>query len=114
MKSNDSGPLPSIIFYCLYLSIYSGYFLSILLINLFDQINKTDLFRSIEFRKKFNFKNIIKSVINFLFKHLKNWLNRINKKFLLLIDNINKIIRAFKTCKKNSSLFLNLDAIFDY
>jgi len=68
--------------------------------NFFDEINKTDLSKSIQFRKKFSLKNIIKIIIDFFWKLIKNWFIRIGQKFLLLIDAINKVIKALKICRK--------------
>jgi hypothetical protein len=69
-------------------------------INFFDEINQTDLSKSIQFRKKFSFKNIIKIIIDFFWKLIKNWFIRIGQKFLLIIDAINKVIKALKICRK--------------
>jgi hypothetical protein len=90
----------SIACYWFYLSICFGYFLSKIFFNFFDEINKTDLSKSIQFRKKFSFKNIIKIIIDFFWKLIKNWFIRIGHKFLLLIDAINKVIKALKICRK--------------
>ena len=90
----------SIVCYWFYLSICFGYFLSKSFVNFFDEINKTDLSKSIQFRKKFSFKNIIKIIIDFFWKLIKNWFIRIGHKFLLLIDAINKVIKALKICRK--------------
>lgn len=89
-----------IVCYWFYLSICFGYFLSKIFFNFFDEINKTDLSKSIQFRKKFSFKNIIKIIIDFFWKLIKNWFIRIGHKFLLLIDAINKVIKALQICRK--------------
>lgn len=54
----------------------------------------------IEFRKKFCFKNIIKTVSEFFWKLILNWLKRIGQKFMLLMDAINKVIKALKISRK--------------
>ncbi len=64
-------PLFLVVCYWFYLSICFGYFLSKIFFNFFDEINKTDLSKSIQFRKKFSFKNIIKIIIDF-FRKLNN------------------------------------------
>src|SRR5687768_3916046 len=111
-----------IVYYWLYLSICFGYFLSKIFFNFFDELNKTDLSKIIQFRKKFSFKNIIKIIINFFWKLIQNWFIRIGHKFLLLIDAINKVIKALHICRKkfksilkfkhNFRLFKNLLPIF--
>lgn len=53
----------SIVYYWFYLSVFFGYFLSKIFFNFFDEINKIDLSKSIQFRKKFSLKNIIKIII---------------------------------------------------
>ncbi len=94
-----------IVCYWFYLSICFGYFLSKIFHNFFDIIDKTSLSKSIKFRKKFNFKNIIKIIIGFFLKLIKNWFIRIRQKFLLLIDAINGLIIAVKIfLKKFKSL----------
>ena len=93
-------PLFLIICYWFYLNICLGYFLSKIFYDFFDEINKTDLSKSIQFREKFSFKNIIKIIIDFFWKLIKNWFIRIGHKFLLLIDAINKVIKALKICRK--------------
>lgn len=90
----------SIVFYWFYLSICFGYFSSKLFFNLFDEINKTDFSKTIQFRKKFSLENIKKINNNFFWKLIKNWVTRIVHKFLLLIYAINKVIKALKICRK--------------
>ena len=51
-----------------YLNICFGYSLSKIFYDFLDQINKTDIFKSIQFRKKFSFKNLMKIIINFFWK----------------------------------------------
>lgn len=89
-------PLFLVVCYWFYFSIYFGYFLS----NFFDEINKTDLSKSIQFRKKFSLKNIIKIIIDFFRKLTKNWFIRIRDKFFFLNAAINKVIKALKICRK--------------
>lgn len=89
-----------ILYYWFYLSISFGYFLSKIFYNFFDEINKTDLSKSIQFRKKFSLKNLKKIIIDFFWKLIKNWFIRIGQKFLLLIAAINKVIKALKICRK--------------
>ena len=94
-------PLGLIICYWFYLNICLGYFLSKIFYNFFDEINKMDLSKSIQFRKKFSLKNIIKIIIiDFFRKLIKNWFIRIRDKFLFLIAAINKVIKALKICRK--------------
>ena len=100
MKFQSKFLIILIVYYWFYLSICFGYFLSKSFVNFFDEINKTDLSKSIQFRKKFSFKNIIKIIIDFFWKLIKNWFIRIGHKFLLLIDAINKVIKALKICRK--------------
>jgi len=89
-----------VVCYWFYLSICFGYFLSKIFFNFFDEINKTDLSKSITFRKKFSSKNIIKIIIDFFRKLIKNWFIRICDKFLFLIAAINKVIKGLKICRK--------------
>ena len=108
----------SIVYYWFYLTVCFGYFLS----NFFDEINKTYLCKSIQFKKKFSFKKLLKIIIDFFWKLIKNWFIRIGQKFLLLIDAINKVIKALKICrnkfksilkfKHNFRLLKNLLPIF--
>jgi hypothetical protein len=93
-------PLVLVVCYWFYLSICFGYFLSKFFFNFFDEINKTDLSKSIQFRKKFSLKNIIKIIIHFFRKLIKNWFIRIGDKFLFLIAAINKVIKALKIFRK--------------
>ena len=95
-----------IVCYWLYLSICFGYFLSKIFFNFFDEINQTDLSKIIQFRKKFSLKNLIKIIIDFFWKLIKSWFRRIRDKFLLLIDSINKVIKALKICRKKFKLIL--------
>ena len=89
-------PLFLVVCYWFYLSICFGYFLCKIFFNFFDEINKTDLSKSITFRKKFSLKNII----DFFWKLIKNWFIRIRDKFLFLIATINKVIKGLKIYRK--------------
>ncbi len=96
----------SIAFYWFYLSIYFGYFLSKIFYNFFDEINKTDLSKSIQFRKKFNLENIKKFVISYILKFFENWIKRIGDKCLLVLAAIDEVIKALKISRnKFKSIF---------
>lgn len=86
--------------YWVYLSICFGYFLSKIFFNFFDEINKTDLSKSIQFRKKFSFKNIIKIIISYILKFFENWIKRIGDKCLLVLAAIDEVIKALKISRK--------------
>lgn len=86
----------SIVYYWFYLSICFGYFLSKIFFNFFDEINKTDLSKSIQFRKKFNLENIKKFVISYILKFFENWIKRIGHKCLLVLAAIDEVIKALK------------------
>ena len=89
-------PLLVIVCYWVYLNICFGFYLSKIVYNFFDNI---------EFQKKFSFKNITKIIIDFFCKLIKNWFIRIGRKFLLLNDAIDGLIRAVKIfLKKFKSL----------
>ena len=105
-------PLSLIICYWFYLNICLGYFLSKIFYNFFDEITKTDLSKIIQFRKKFSLKNIIKIIIDFFWKLIKNWFIRIGHKFRLLIDAINKVIKALKICRKKFKSILKFKRNF--
>ena len=89
-----------VICYWFYRSICFGYFLSKIFFNFFDEINETDLYKSIRLRKKLNLKNLIRIIRDFLWKFFKNWFRRIHDKFLFLSAAITKVIKALKICKK--------------
>jgi hypothetical protein len=94
-----------IVCYWFYFNICFGYSLSKIFYNFFDGFNKTSLSKSIKFRKKFNFKNIIKIIIDFFWKLIKNWFIRIGQKYLLLVNAINGLIIGVKIfLKKFKSL----------
>lgn len=105
-------PLGLIICYWFYLNICLGYFLSKIFYNFFDEITKTDLSKIIQFRKKFSLKTIIKIIIDFFWKLIKNWFIRIGHKFRLLIDAINKVIKALKICRKKFKSILKFKRNF--
>jgi hypothetical protein len=90
----------SIVCYWFYLNFCFGFFLSKIFYNFFDEINKASLSKIIEFRKKFNFDNIKKSVFRYILKFFKDWIKRIGQKRLLLFEAINKVIKALKICRK--------------
>ena len=93
-------PLFLIVCYWFYLNICFGFFLSKIFYNFFDTINKSSFYKTIKFRKKFSFKNIIKTVSEFFWKLIKNWFIRIGQKFLLLMDAIDQVIKALKIFRK--------------
>ena len=93
-------PLFLVVCYWFYLNICFGYFLSKIFYNFFDDINKTSSYKIIKFRKKFNLENIKKFVFRYILKFFENWIKRIGQKFLLLIDAINKVIKALKIFRK--------------
>jgi hypothetical protein len=96
----------SIACYWFYLSICFGYFLSKIFYNFFDEINKPDLSKSIQFRKKFNLENIKKFVISYILKFFENWTKRIGKKSLLVLAAIDEVIKALKISRnKFKSIF---------
>ncbi len=71
--------------YWFYSSISFGYFLSKIFYNFFDIIYSRNLSKRIKIRKKFHFKNVIKTIIDFCWKLIKNWFLRIFQKSLFLI-----------------------------
>jgi hypothetical protein len=94
-----------IVCYWFYLNICFSYFLSKNFSNFFGNINENSSSKSIEFRKKFNFKNIIKIIIDFFLKFIKNWFTRIGQKCILLVNAINGLITGVKIfLKKFKSL----------
>ena len=96
----------SIACYWFYLSICFGYFLSKIFYNFFDEINKPDLSKSIQFRKKFNLENIKKFVISYILKFFENWIKRIGEKYLLVLAAIDEVIKALKIFRnKFKSIF---------
>ena len=69
-------------------------------------MNKTNLSKSIEFKKKFNLENLKKFVISYILKFFKNWIKRIGEKFILVVAAINKVIKALKIFRnKFKSIF---------
>jgi len=100
LKNKFLTPLFLVVCYWFYFNICFGYSLSKIFYDFFDEINKTDLSKSIQFRKKFNLENIKKFVISYILKFFENWIKRIGHKFLLLIDAINKLIKALKIFRK--------------
>lgn len=78
-------PLFLIVCYWFYMNICFGYFLSKIFYNFFDIIYSRGLSKRIKIRKKFHFKNVIKTIIDFCWKLIKNWFLRIFQKSLFLI-----------------------------
>lgn len=105
-------PLVFGVCYWFYLSICFGYFLSKII---FTKNNETTLSKSIQFTKKFSLKNIIKIIINFfckLIKNFKNWLICIGEKYLLLIEAGKKVFKAFKIYRKKVKSILKFKRNF--
>jgi hypothetical protein len=90
----------SIICIYFYLNVCLGYFICKLFYNFINNINDTNPYRIIQFRKKFSLKNIGKFVINYIKFFFKNWCNRIIKKWFLVLREIGQVINALKSCKK--------------
>ena len=111
-----------IICYWFYSSICFGYFLSKIFSNFFDEIDKTCPSKSIKFRKKFSLKNIVKMIIHFFWKIIKNWFTHIWDKGRCLlaaaarvIQGLKIFIKKFKSVskfKRNFRLLKNLLHIF--
>jgi len=72
LSSKLFTPFLLIVFYWFYTSISFGYFLSKIFYHFFDTIHKNSFSKRIQFRKKFHFKNIIKTIIDFCWKLLKD------------------------------------------
>ena len=91
-----------------FMNFLFGYYASKMFWNLFSEnkIKKTDPCKNIQVTKKFSFKNIIKIIIKFFWKLLKNWFTHIDVKFLLLIDAINKVGQALQICKEKFTSLL--------
>lgn len=102
----------SIICYWLYLNLCLGYFLSNFFVSLVDEINKNNIAKIIQFRKKFGLKNLLKLIIDFVLKLIKNWFIRIRDKFLLLIDAIKRVIKALKIFRKKFKSILKFKSNF--
>ena len=98
----------SIVSYWFYFNMCFGYFLSKIFYNFFDSINKTSFSKSIKFRKKFNFKNIIKIIIDFFWKLIKNWFIRIRHKSMLLVNANDGLIIAVKIFLKKFKSLLKI------
>ena len=105
LSSKLFTPFLLIVFYWFYTSISFGYFLSKIFYHFFDTIHKNSLSKRIQFRKKFHFKNIIKTIIDFCWKLLKDWFLRIFQKSLLFIRALDRSVTAIKIfLKKFKSL----------
>lgn len=120
LSSKLFTPFLLIVFYWFYTSISFGYFLSKNFYNVFDTIHKNNLSKRIQLTKKFHFKTIIKTIIDFSWKSIQNWLLRIFQKSLLLIDGIdrslkliqiffNKVLKSPFRFKRNFRLFTILN-----
>ena len=92
LNSKDFVVLFAIIFYLFYLSFSLGFLLSKIFYGFFDQMHKTDPYKRIKFRKKFNLVNIIKFLIYCILKFFKNCRLRIFRKFLFLGEGIYLLI----------------------
>ena len=92
--------------YWFYISVCFGYFLQKIVYHFLDRLNKKDPSKIIKLRKKFNFKNIIKSIFRFFFKLIKNWCTRVLEKLFLLIEMLPTFIDGLITfLKKVKSTF---------
>jgi hypothetical protein len=123
LKPLTLTPLLLITCYWFYTSISFGYFLSKIFYNFFDTIHKNNSSKLIQLRKKFHFKNIIRTIIHFCWKCIQNWLLRIFKKSLLLMRALDGSLTAIQIFlkkflkypfrfKRNFRLFKNLLNIF--
>ena len=123
LKPLTLTPLLLITCYWFYTSISFGYFLSKIFYNFFDTIHKNSSSKLIQLRKKFHFKNIIRTIIHFCWKCIQNWLLRIFKKSLLLMRALDgsltaiqiflkKFLKSPFRFKRNFRLFKNLLNIF--
>lgn len=116
-------PFLLIVFYWFYTSISFGYFLSKIFYNFFDTIHKNSSSKLIQLRKKLHFENLIKTIIDFSWKSIQNWLLRIFQKSLLFIRTLDRSLTAIQIFlkkflkspfrfKRNFRLFKNLLNIF--
>ena len=95
-NSNLSSKLFTLVSYWFYTSILFGYLLSKIFYYFFDSIHKNSLSKGIQLRKKFHFKNIIKTIIDFCWKSIQNWLLRIFQKSLLLTTALDRSMKAIQ------------------
>ena len=100
LKPLTLTPLLLLVSYWLYNSISFGYFLSKIFYNFFDTIHKDSSSKRIQLRKKLHFKNLIKTIIDFFWKSIQNWLLRIFQKSLLLPPALDWSIKAIKSFLK--------------
>ncbi len=123
LSSKLFTPFLLIVFYWFYTSISFGYFLSKNFYNVFDTIHKNNLSKRIQLTKKFHFKTIIKTIIDFSWKSIQNWLLRIFQKSLLFIRTLDRSLTAIQIFlkkflkspfrfKRNFRLFKNILNIF--
>lgn len=123
MKPLILTPLLLLVSYWFYSSISFGYFLSKIFYNFFDTIPKNSSSKRIKLSKKLHFKNLIKTIIDFSWKSIQNWLLRIFQKLLLLRPVLDRLIKAIQSFlkkflkspfrfKRNFRLFKNLLNIF--
>jgi len=96
VSSKSFTTLLLLVSYWFYTSISFGYFLSKILYHFFDTIHKNSLSKLIQLRKKFHFKTIIKTIIDFCSKLIQNWLLRIFKKSLLLMSALDRSMTAIQ------------------
>ena len=87
-------PLFLIVCYWFYLNICFGYFLFKIFYNFFDSIHDSSLSKRTKIMKKFYFKNIIKIIIDFCWKFIKNWFIRIGRKYLLFMNAMENLLKA--------------------
>nr|WAK84814.1 hypothetical protein [Amicula sp. isolate GU52X-4 cfCalB7] len=69
--------LVSYTFFVFYVGIRFGYFLSKILYDFVDQINKNDLYKRIQFRKEFTVKTITRFIPRLIVKFFKKYVNRV-------------------------------------
>lgn len=72
LKPLTLRPFLLIVFYWFYTSISFDYFLSKFFYNVFDTIHKNSLLKRIQLRKKFHFKTIVKTIMDFSWKPIQN------------------------------------------
>ena len=96
LSSKLFTPFLLIVFYWFSTSISFGYSLSKIFYHFFDSIHKNSLSKRIQLRKKFHFKTIIKTIIDFCWKCIQNWLLRIFQKSLLLMSALDRSLTAIQ------------------
>ena len=85
-----------VVCYWFYRSICFGYFLSKLFFNFFDEINKTNIYKSIRLRKKLHLKNLIRIISDFLWKFINE---------LTICKNALINVNVFKNCCSKCTIF---------